>query len=105
MKLLYFKIITLFTTSNQLGNYKKSFSLYYYDLVRSLFVTLALTGILSTGWFGIPLAPRYFTDTPIDNLDIIFTILSALGSIWGIMAYREFTRTRDNVLLARDLCK
>jgi hypothetical protein len=104
MKLFYhFTIITPFHNSS--GNYKKSFSLYYYDLVRSLFVTLAFTGILSTGWFGIPLAPRYFTDTPIDNLDIIFTILSALGSIWGIMAYREFTRTRDNVLLARDLCK
>ena len=106
MKFFYlFKIITSFPNHNSSGNYKKSFSLYYYDLIRSLFVTLALTGILSTGWFGIPLAPRYFTDTPIDNLDIIFTILSALGSIWGVMAYREFTRTRDNVLLARDLCK
>ena len=105
MKLLYFKIITLFMPSNQLGNYKKSFSLYYYDLVRTLFVTLAFTGILSTGWFGIPLAPRYFTDVPINNLDIIFAIFSFLGSIWGIMAYREFTKTRDNVLLVRDLCK
>jgi hypothetical protein len=105
MKLLHFKIITLFTTSNQLGNYKKSFSLYYYDLVRTLFVTLAFTGILSTGWFGIPLAPRYFTDVPINNLDIIFAIFSSLGSIWGIMAYREFTKTRDNILLVRDLCK
>jgi hypothetical protein len=106
MKLFYFfKITTPFKTHNPSGNYKKSFSLYYYDLVRSLFVTLALTGILSTGWFGIPLAPHYFTDTPIDNLDVIFTIFSALGSIWGLMAYREFTRTRDNVLLARDLCK
>jgi len=105
MKLLYFKIITLFTTSIQLGNYKKSFSLYYYDLVRTLFVTLAFTGILSTGWFGIPLAPRYFTDVPINNLDIIFAIFSSLGSIWGIMAYREFTKTRDNILLVRDLCK
>ncbi|HYZ96857.1 MAG TPA: HD domain-containing protein [Nitrososphaeraceae archaeon] len=106
MKFFYlFKIITPFLTHNSSGNYKKSFSLYYYDLIRSLFVTLALTGILSTGWFGIPLAPRYFTDTPIDNLDIILAILSALGSIWGVMAYREFTRTRDNVLLARDLCK
>jgi Putative methyltransferase len=105
MKLLYFKIITLFTTSIQLGNYKKSFSLYYYDLVRTLFVTLAFTGILSTGWFGIPLAPRYFTDVPINNFDIIFAIFSSLGSIWGIMAYREFTKTRDNILLVRDLCK
>ena len=105
MKLLYFKIITPFTISNQLGNYKKSFSLYYYDLVRTLFVTLAFTGILSTGWFGIPLAPKYFTDIPINNLDIIFAIFSSLGSIWGIMAYREFTKTRDNILLVRDLCK
>src|SRR5687767_15961963 len=105
MKLSYFfKIITLFQTHDSL-NYKKSFSLYYYDLVRTLFVTLAFTGILSTGWFGIPLAPRYFTDVPINNLDIIFAIFSSLGSIWGIMAYREFTKTRDNILLVRDLCK
>ena len=98
MKFFYlFKIITSFPTLNSSGYYKKSFSLYYYDLIRSLFVTLALTGILSTGWFGIPLAPRYFTDTPIDNLDIIFTILSVLGSIWVVIAYRVFTRTIDNV--------
>jgi len=106
MKLLYFlKVIAPFKNCTSNGHHKKSFSLYYYDLVRSLFVTLFFTGILSTGWFGIPLAPHYFTDTPIENLDIVFTILSALGSIWGIMAYREFTRTRDNVLLARSLCK
>jgi SAM-dependent methyltransferase len=105
MKLLYFKIIAPFTISNQLGNSKKSFSLYYYDLVRTLFVTLAFTGILSTGWFGIPLAPKYFTDIPINNIDIVFAIFSSLGSIWGIMAYREFTKTRDNILIVRDLCK
>ncbi|HJT85711.1 MAG TPA: HD domain-containing protein [Nitrososphaeraceae archaeon] len=106
MKLLYIlKIIASFRIYTFKEHHKKSFSLYYYDLARSLFVTLAFTGILSTGWFGIPLAPHYFTDTPIDNLDVAFTILSALGSIWGVMAYREFTRTRDNVLLARSLCK
>lgn len=103
--LYFFKIIAFFNICISNEHHKKSFSLYYYDLVRSLFVTLSFTGILSTGWFGIPLAPHYFTDTPIDDLDVIFTILSALGSIWGIMAYREFTRTRDNVLLARSLCK
>ena len=106
MVLLYIlKIVASFKICTSNEHHKKSFSLYYYDLARSLFVTLAFTGILSTGWFGIPLAPHYFTDIPIDNLDIVFTILSALGSIWGIMAYREFTRTRDNVLLARSLCK
>jgi len=106
MKLSYFfNIITPFTTSNQIDAYKKSFSLYYYDLVRSLFITLAFTGILSTGWFGIPLAPHYFTDTPINNLDVFFVLFSSLGSIWGMMAYREFTKTRDNILLVRDLCK
>ena len=106
MKLSYFfSIITPFTTCNQTDAYKKSFSLYYYDLVRSLFITLAFTGILSTGWFGIPLAPHYFTDTPINNLDVFFVLFSSLGSIWGMMAYREFTKTRDNILLVRDLCK
>ena len=106
MKLFYFfNIITPFTTCNQIDAYKKSFSLYYYDLVRSLFITLAFTGILSTGWFGIPLAPHYFTDTPINNLDVFFVLFSSLGSIWGMMAYREFTKTRDNILLVRDLCK
>ena len=69
----------------------KSFSLFYNDLSRWLFITLAFTGILSTGWFGIPLAPRYFLYNEIDILSGLFALFSALGTIWGVMAYREFT--------------
>src|SRR5918911_2891517 len=75
----------------------KSFSLFYNDLARWLFITMAFTGILSTGWFGIPLAPRYFLNGEIDLISGLFALLSALGTIWGIMAYVEFTRSANLV--------
>ncbi len=84
-----------------------SFSLAYNDLARWLFITLAFMGILATGWFGIPLAPRYLALHQIDILAEIFTLFSALGTIWGVMAYRELTRSADLIVnvraLARDL--
>jgi hypothetical protein len=80
----------------------KSFSLFYNDLSRWLFITLAFTGILSTGWFGIPLAPRYFLYNEIDILSGLFALFSALGTIWGVMAYREFTISG---ILVREACE
>ena len=80
----------------------KSFSLYYNDLARWLFITLAFSGLLSTGWFGIPLAPKYLADNEIDIRASFFTLFSALGTIWGVMAYREFTRSGNLVKEARD---
>jgi hypothetical protein len=69
----------------------RSFSLLYNDLARWLFITLAFTGILVTGWFGIPLVPLYFLNNEIDPVSALFASLSALGTIWGAMAYSEFT--------------
>ncbi len=66
----------------------KSFSLYYNDLARWLFITLAFSGLLSTGWFGIPLAPKYLADNEIDIRANLFTLFSALGTIWGVMGYQ-----------------
>jgi HD superfamily phosphodiesterase/tRNA G46 methylase TrmB len=64
-------------------------------------------GILATGWFGIPLAPRYLALHQVDTEAEIFTLFSALGTIWGVMAYRELTRSADLIVnvraLARDL--
>lgn len=68
----------------------RSFSLLYNDLARWLFITLAFTGILSTGWFGIPLVPLYFLHNEIDLVSALVASFSALGTIWGAMAYREF---------------
>jgi tRNA G46 methylase TrmB len=62
---------------------------------------MTFAGLLSTGWFGIPLAPRYFIDNSTDIIAGLFTLFSALGTIWGIMAYREFTRSIDTVIEAR----
>jgi tRNA G46 methylase TrmB len=64
-------------------------------------VTLAFAGLLSTGWFGIPLIPQYLVDNQVDMLAEIFTLFSSLGSIWGVMAYREFTKSIDVVMEAR----
>jgi hypothetical protein len=80
----------------------KSFSLLYNDLARWLFITLVFTGMLSTGWFGIPLVPLYLSVKQIDIEAGLFTLFSALGTIWGVMAYREFTRTGNLVKAARD---
>lgn len=62
---------------------------------------LTFMGLLASGWYGIPLIPRYLTDGSTNILDEIFTLLSGLGAIWGIMAYREFTRSVDRVAEAR----
>lgn len=80
----------------------KSFSLYYNDLARWLFIILTFTGLLSTGWFGIPLVPKYFLYNKIDIIAGLFTLFSALGTIWGVMAYREFSRAAEIIDSARD---
>ena len=68
-------------------------------------MTLIFTGILSTGWFGIPLAPKYLSLKQIDVIAGIFTVLSILAIIWGIMGYREFTRSADLIKAARHLAR
>lgn len=76
------------------------FSLHYHDIARWLFVLLLFSGLLSTGWFGIPLIPNYFIGD-VDVVSGIFALFSALGTIWGIMAYREFTKSSGAVIDAR----
>ena len=60
---------------------------------------------VSTGWFGIPLIPNYFIGNQVDILASIFTLFSALGTIWGVMAYREFTKSIEIVMEARDAAR
>ncbi len=83
------------------NNRDLQFSLYYHDIARWLFIVLIFSGLLSTGWFGIPLVPRYFIETNTDVVPGIFTLFSALGTIWGVMAYREFTKSTTAVIEAR----
>ncbi len=81
------------------------FSIHYHNLARYLFITLAFAGLLSTGWFGIPLVPHYLVGDPVDVLSATFTLFSALGTIWGVMAYREFTKSVQVVIDARDAAR
>lgn len=81
------------------------FSIRYHNLARYLFITMAFAGLLSTGWFGIPLIPDYLVGDPINLLYAIFTLFSALGTIWGVMAYREFTRSVQAIIDARDAAR
>jgi hypothetical protein len=76
-------------------------SLQYHNLARYLFITLAFAGLLSTGWFGIPLIPQYLLYYEVDILAGIFTLFSFLGTIWGVMAYREFTKSMETVIETR----
>ncbi len=77
------------------------FSMQYHNLARYLFITLAFAGLLSTGWFGIPLIPQYLIHNQVDIVAGIFTLFSSLGTIWGVMAYREFTRSIETIIEAR----
>jgi tRNA G46 methylase TrmB len=81
------------------------FSIDYHNLARYLFITLAFTGLLSTGWFGIPLIPNYLIGNQVNILAGLFTLFSALGTIWGVMAYREFTKSIELVIDARDAAR
>lgn len=81
------------------------FSLHYHDIARWLFVILLFSGLLSTGWFGIPLLPRYFAGPEIDIVSGLFALFSALGTIWGVMAYREFTKSASAVIEARSAAR
>lgn len=86
---------------SHLSDEHRPFSLYYNDLARWLFITLTFSGLLATGWFGIPLTPTYFTTNQVDIVAAILTLMSALGTIWGAMAYRELTRSAERVLSAK----
>ena len=86
---------------SQLHDEARAFSLYYNDLARWLFITLTFSGLLATGWFGIPLTPKYFTTNQVDIIAAILTLMSALGTIWGAMAYRELTRSTERILSAK----
>ena len=81
------------------------FSIHYHNLARYLFIILAFAGLLSTGWFGIPLIPHYLIGDQIDILAGIFTLFSALGTIWGVMAYREYTKSIELAIDARDAAR
>lgn len=76
-------------------------SIQHHNTARYLFITLAFASLLSTGWFGIPLVPEYLAQNRVNILFSIFTLFSALGTIWGVMAYREFTNSIDMITEAR----
>src|SRR4030095_7508595 len=75
----------------------KSFSLFYNDMARWFFLFMFFAGIFSSFAFGILLALNYAIHNKFDLFYFTFTILSGLGTIWGLMAHREFTKSSDRV--------
>jgi hypothetical protein len=84
---------------------EKSFSLYFNDLARKFFIALAGASGLSALFFGIGLFTSYFSSHVISIIYLIFLVLSVLGCIWGLMAYREFTISAERVVRTRNLAK
>ena len=76
---------------------QKSFSLFYNDIARWFFLFLFFAGLFSCYVFGIQLALNYAIHNKFDLVYLSFTILSGLGTIWGLMAHREFTKSLDRV--------
>jgi hypothetical protein len=84
-------------------SYKKSFSLFYNDLARWFFLFMFFASMFSSYFFGIQLALNYAVHHKFDFFSLIFTIFSALGTIWGLMAHREFTKSSNRVNDTRSL--
>ncbi len=82
---------------------QKSFSLFYNDLARWFFLFLFFVGMFSCYVFGVQFALNYAIHDKFDLFYFIFTILSGLGTIWGLMAHREFTKSSDRVNNTRTL--
>jgi len=82
---------------------KKSFSLFYNDVARSFFLFLFFGAMFSSYLFGIQLALNYPVDDEFDFVYFLLTLFSGLGTVWGLMAHREFTKSSDKVNNTRAL--
>src|SRR6185295_3424786 len=82
---------------------KKSFSLFYNELARWFFLFLFFGAMFSSYLFGIQLALNYAVHDKFDMVYFLLTLFSGLGTVWGIMAHREFTKSSDMVNNTRAL--
>ncbi|MBA3750745.1 MAG: hypothetical protein H0X03_07655, partial [Nitrosopumilus sp.] len=71
---------------------KWTFSLSHNEFAKGFFIILSFISMISTGYFGIPLFSIFFSDKNIYSTDVIITIFSFLGFIWGFMAYNQFDK-------------
>ncbi len=84
---------------------EKSFSLYFNEVARKFFIALAGICGLSAIFFGTGFFASYFSNHVVSFLYITFSVLSILGCIWGLMAFREFTISAQRVMRTRDLAR
>ena len=82
---------------------KKSFSLFYNDIARWFFLFLFFGAMFSSYLFGIQLALNYAVEDKFDFVYFVLTLFSGLGTIWGVMAHREFTKSSEKVNNTRAL--
>ena len=73
-------------------NPKWTISLLHYVYAKGFFIALSFISMITTGFFGIPLISNFFLNKDIDLIQLISTIFSLLGWIWGFMAYNQFDK-------------
>ncbi len=71
---------------------KWTISLLHYVYAKGFFIALSFISMITTGFFGIPLISNFFLNKDIDLTQLISTIFSLLGWIWGFMAYNQFDK-------------
>jgi hypothetical protein len=71
---------------------KWTISLLHYVYAKGFFIALSFISMITTGFFGIPLISNFFLNKDIDLIQLISTIFSLLGWIWGFMAYNQFDK-------------
>lgn len=83
------------STKGSSTKYKKwTFNLRHYDYAGIFFISLSFASMISTGIFAIPLISDFVLNEKFDWFEdwnnLLFSITSALGCIWGIMAHSQF---------------
>ena len=76
----------------------RSFSLKYNKIAKLIFFVLFVSGLLSSIFYSVDIAFRVLQGYEPNLYSDLFVTLSALGAVWGLMAYYEFSNSSKRVL-------
>jgi tRNA G46 methylase TrmB len=83
----------------------KSFSLKYNKIASRIFYILFVSGLVSSTYYSIDIALSTIHGYKPNPFSDLFVTLSALGTVWGIMAFHEFTNSSKRVLATYTLAR
>lgn len=83
----------------------RSFSLKYNKIAKLIFFVLFVSGLLSSIFYSVDIVFRVLQGYEPNLYSDLFVTLSALGTVWGLMAYYEFSNSSKRVLESCNLAR